>query len=295
MVRCPRGAIAVFDDRGYGLLVAGNGEWSPIPCAVKAAVMCTPIEFLVNKRGEHFLRVLQIVGQFVQSPSICASQCPVLKSRRELELAVRSSTRTKATCLELGMPLALKIIQARESPQSSREQMIVLRNLFVGQPQLLNRVVRYSYILGESGFAKHLFLGTNPDDPSFITNIMRAVVIQPIVGEAVNWPASELFRRGLIDEAVDLLLMTGNWESAATHLISLGMFIQAALIIRGQEPSLRKEQLTERVAVQMLAAGFAAYSVVIMGENGDFNRIAEQFKRASELAQAEFFTKVACE
>jgi hypothetical protein len=285
---CPRGGLAVFDDKGHGVFQLANGEWSSLPCAVKAAALCTPIAFLVRMRGSHYLRVVQIVGQFMHTPSNIVSQCSVLKSRDQLEAIVASAPRTPAVCLEIGMPLAMKALQARTAGDWIRQHLLVLRNLFARDSRLLARSARYSYVLRDFEGARQLFLATLPDDENFITNIMKAIAIGSTGGEALHGAASELLTRGLADEAMDLLLMTDNWDAAASNLIALGMLAEAALVLLAQDHSDVRTQLVERLAVRMLFAGAAACSVVILSAIGDFGEIEERFIQAAENAQAQF-------
>jgi hypothetical protein len=295
MARFPRGAILALDDKGSGLLLSANGEWSAIPWVVKNGVMCTPISFLAQVRGEKYLRAFQIIGEFQQTPSIIALDCPVMKTREELDSIVAATERTRRKCLECGMPLVLKLIQGREAGKWVRQQIVVLRNLFLKEPALSARSARYSYLLGEFDIARQLFLRTGPEDPALITNILKAITMHPRPPEALQRPATELFIRGLTDQAIDLLLMTGNWQLAVTNLMTFGKLIEAALILTVQESSAVKTHLMEQLALRMLVSDMVIQSLFVLSEIGEFDQIAQRFREASENGQAEFISKLTWE
>jgi hypothetical protein len=297
IVCCPRGGFLAQDPNGAGFFSAGNGEWSSMPCAVKTAVLCTPIAFLCRVRGEHWLRVVQVVGQFAPIRTAAEAACPAMKSRAEREADVVLQERTRETCVEWGMPLALRILQTKEAPQWAREQVQVLRHVFMRLPQLVVRAGRYSCLLRDCESARQLFLGSDPTGSDFVSNILKAVVIRLGPGDqnALKRAASQLLVNGMTHEAIDLLLLTGNWDAAASNLITLGMLTEAALVCRVQDPSHERTQLMERLAVRMLVSDMTAYSFIVMSQIGDFDQIADRFREMSENGQAAFLAHLGWE
>jgi hypothetical protein len=297
IVGSPRGGFVAQDANGSGFLFSGSGEWSPIPFAMKRVVSCTPIAFLCRVRGEQWLRVFQIVGEFAPMPTAAEVACPVMKGRRERESSLVGQERTKATCVEWGIPLSLRILQAKEAPRWAREQVEVIRHVFTRVPKFVVRASRYSCLLQDCESARQLFLGTDPGSCNFVSNILKAVVIRLGPGDenALKQAASQLLVHGRRDEAIDLLLFTGNWDAAASNLISLGMLSEAALVCRVQDPSHERTALIERIAVRMFMNNMTAYSLILMSEIGDFEQIADRFRSVSQNVQAEFLAHLGWE
>jgi hypothetical protein len=297
ITNCPRGGFFVFDINKNGFLCSANGEWSPMPCPIKNAIMCTPISFLCRVPGEHSLQVVQMIGRFTPMPTAVSLNCPVLKTRQEMETAILTMPRTRGVCLEWGMPLALRLIQARESPKWVKEQVEVMRHVLVRVPQLVNRAARYSCLLHDCEMARGLFLRSNPEGSNFIINMLKAVIVRLGPGDenALRHAASQMLVNGMTSEAIDLLLITGNWEAAVSNLITMGMLIEAALVCRVQENSTEKTELMERLAVRMFVSDMIAYSMVVMSEIGDFDQIADRFGEAGENGQAKFLAALGWE
>jgi hypothetical protein len=287
----------MIDDRGGGLFVSASGEWLSLPCAVKHAVLCTQISFLAKVRGgRHVLRALQFVGQFAPLQTLIASKCPAFQDQADRNAAIASAARAQPTCLNWGMPLAMVVLQAREAPQWAYEQTILLRHLCRTDPKLTERVARYSYLVHDYELPRQLFLSTNTEDSvDFLTNILKAVTIKSGGSEGLKRAASLLLVRGLVDEATDLLLMTGNWQAAANNLITLGMLSKAALVLRVQEQSSERTELMLKLAVRMLAMDMIAYGMILLSEIADFDQIAGRFGDAGETGQSAFLQRLAWE
>jgi hypothetical protein len=287
----------MLDDRGGGLFVSTQGEWLPLPCHVKNAVMCTRISFLARVRGgKHALRAFQFVGQFTPLETLVASKCPALTTRETRNTAIASAARTCATCLSWGMPLAMLVIQAREAPRWAYEQALLLRQLCSTDPRLTAPAARYSYVIRDYQFARELFLSRNPEDPrEFVANILKAVTIQVGGGDGFKQEASLLLVRGLVYEAIDLLLMAGNWQAAASNLITLGMLSEAALVLRAQEQSPERTALILKLAERMLVVEMTAYGMILLSEIEDFDQIAMKFRDMGETGQSIFLARLAWE
>jgi hypothetical protein len=93
--------------------------------------MCTPIALLCRLRGERNLRVVQIVGEFTPMESMIVSTRTVLTSRPKREKAIMTLPETRETCVECGMPLALRLLTAKGARNWTREQVQAIRNIAV--------------------------------------------------------------------------------------------------------------------------------------------------------------------
>jgi hypothetical protein len=194
------------------------------------------------------------------------------------------------------MPLAMAVLQAREAPRWAYEQTLLLKHLSRMDARLMRRVARYSYLIHDYDSPRELFLSTQTENPAeFLTNILKALTIETGGGEGLKRAASLLLVRGFADEAIDLLLMTGHWQAAASSLITLGLLSEAALVLRAQDPSPQRTEVMLKLAMRMLAVEMTAYGMILLSEIADFEQIAARFTEADETGQAAFLSRLAWE
>jgi hypothetical protein len=160
----------------------------------------------------------------------------------------------------------------------------------------MTRAARYSYLIHDYEPERQLLLATDSDNQvEFITNILKAVTIGSSGSEGLRRAAGLLIVRGFVDQGIELLLMTGNWQGAAEHLMTLGMLAEAAMVLRVQEPSPERNELLLELAERMFAVEMTAYAVILLSEVGDFDQIATRFRNMGETGQAAFLAKLAWE
>jgi hypothetical protein len=286
----PPPSLLVLDERGNGQFLSTDGEWSAMPGPVKHAVMCCPFAFLARVPGQGKLSVVPVIGTYHPPFPVTAKSCPILFSAEKFRERLQSQPATPATCLKFGMPLICRALLGNDYPNWAREQLLVLRNLFIQADRLFKPAIRYCLIIGDFQTARQLALDTPASDPLFRTNMIKAVVIGTQEGhKSLEEVVQRLFDSGFRDEAIDLCLLTGRWDMAVTHLLKMNYVMEAAFICRAQEhDNPQKRNFAQRIARHFITDGAFAYAVTLLAECADFESIEELFDEHSQMVQADF-------
>jgi hypothetical protein len=261
-----------------------------MPWPVKRAVMCCPFAFLARVPGQGKLSIVQLMGAYNPPFPLTAKRCPIMFSAEEFRQRLEKEPMTPATCLKFGMPLVCRALLGKDCPNWAREQLLVLRNLFIQAHEVSKPAIRYCVIIGDFQTATQLMLDTSTADPLFRTDMIKAVVIGTQEGHAsLEDVARRLFALGLHDEAIELCLLTGRWDLAVADLLELNSVMEAALICQAQEDdNPQKSRFARRIARHFIADGVFGYAVALLAECADFEPIEQLFNEHCQTVQAAF-------
>jgi hypothetical protein len=104
----------------------------------------------------------------------------------------------------------------------------------------------------------------------------------------VNWRQWDLITHGWLEDAIDVVLLSGKWESVVRKLINFDRLADAAMVCRIREPSDMKTALLEEIALMMLESGMIEFGLILLAEAGKTEQIAGKLRQFKELEQAEF-------
>jgi hypothetical protein len=197
------------------------------------------------------------------------------------------------TLLSHGMPFLYRLLNSRKDPTMVRQHICVLLKMFEKIPAFRARAARYFCLLGDFHQAQDLLMNTPSDDPFFIANIIKIVLIGSPENKAVELGTAQFLGRGFADEGIDLLLMTNNWVDATSNLTGMGKLGEAAFICRAQRPSEQRTELMTSLAKRMVIKGMAAYAMILLAEVGRMDEISKQFICELEREQGLFLLRVA--
>jgi hypothetical protein len=284
----PRGSVLVRDDRHNYLFLTAEGEWLPLPRAVKNAVICSPIAFLCRIPGEGSLRVVQLVGAFTPMAPVSAVRCIVLHNRK-VQQALHREHATVETCRQLGLAMMGRILTGNQFPERVTHEMTLLRNVCMQTTALVGRAIRLSLYTKDFITARGFMLATDPADPKYLVNMMKAAMIGSRDGEeSLKLVTSSLIGKGFVDDALDIMLMGDHWKMTAQTLLGIGRVVEAALICRVQPDGPEKKEMMEKVARKMNGTGMKSYAALMFGEAGIFGEVAVMYRSAGQNAQADF-------
>jgi hypothetical protein len=292
MIARGRASVLAIDEKNHYVFLSDEDEWLPIPGVVKNPVMCGSLAFLCRIPGMKCLKVVQLMNVFKPLVPPLAGQLPVLKPAGELRLALREQPANPETCLIYGLPFLYRLFQVNKVAESFRQYLIILRRLITPLTAFRDRTARILYLLKDFRGAQELLMSTPTDDPLFLANTMKVVLMGAPTNPGIEIGTARFLGMGFIDEAIDLLLMTDNWSEAVSMLIGMGKLAEAALVCRVQEPSEMRSQLMTSVAKRMLMSGMPAYGLQMLAEVGAVNEIIQYFVGELEVEQAEFLKRV---
>jgi hypothetical protein len=187
------------------------------------------------------------------------------------------------------MPLLGRVVNAAAHPGATCDYAIALMRVFMESKELANPAIRYSVLLGDIEIARRLLLSANPDNPAFVQAMIKVALLGRADGdESRELAAARLTSHGFIEDAIDVLLMTGHWHVAVKKLIGVNLLTDSAFICRARPRSQEKSALLEAVGLEMLSNGMQSYAMVLFAEAGKLEMVCDQLRKSRKIEQAEF-------
>jgi hypothetical protein len=104
--------------------------------------------------------------------------------------------------------------------------------------------------------------------------------------------AENLIAGGFVEDALDVLLITDNWELAVGKMMDLGMIIRAVTVCRLREPSKQRNKLLLKIVEKLADAGYFDQVVMVLAEIGDRETISGMFADENEFEQADLVMRL---
>ena len=288
--QCSNNTFVIIDNQNNGV-IHKTMEDIPIKGKVKNIKPASSETFLMKTEGSGKLFVLSINGKFSPLPPPCVSRCPLVQDpsryQRELyNLSLKSPDEAIKACRLFGVIFIMRLIQAKQNPNSLSEHVSWLNGLISGCVQFSSWAIRLALKVGDTVTARNILLMTSPNSPDYITNMTKAALfdtLQP--GEAVETATKALFDNNKYDEAIDLLLITGAVDVAANKLIDQGNIREAAMLLRMRRDKKKILDLYHKVATMLINQRKLMLGLLMLSEGG-FN--AEMVGLISSIVGVEF-------
>jgi hypothetical protein len=284
---CPRENMLVYGDRGRVVFCSDTRDFYPIRLSVHNAVMYNPFAFLIRIVGESCVRVFQIIGKSLPSPPPCASRCPVLRSRAGWSRALAAETDDPDVAIKYGMTLLARIRGG--CPEWTVQQLVLLYGLLKDQHVMLERTFRTALLLGLFDAARSIVTAGPQESPNFAMNMMKCAAFSSRTRRGdtpVIEAATGLFRAGFVADAVDVLLITQNWEFAVQLLLKAENFRIAQLVCRAQHDSPDKRKFMKQISEVLWKAGNYGHSLLMLADCGDISSLKARLWELNEPEQA---------
>jgi hypothetical protein len=276
--------ILTTDERGNWAVVVSNETVMPIQGQLRNAVLFSSTAMLAHVKGQKWLRILAVGSNPPIISSVAARRCPLMRPPKFAVTSFHSEAKTSWTCIRYGFPLLGRILGI--TPVIIREQARLLRGIC---RELRSRALRFALLLSDFEDAQNLLLETNPTDPGFIQAMLKTALLGRKDGdEGRELAAAGLITHGWLEDAIDIFLLSGKWESVVRKLIDFDRLADAAMVCRIQEPSNLRTALLEEIALMMLESGMIEYGLILLAEAGKTEQIAGKLRQFKELEQAEF-------
>jgi hypothetical protein len=296
LIGCPRGCLVAIDDHQRGYFLSENNEFTQLPTPIRNAVMCGPVSFLVRSRGDGRLKVVRLAGRVKVSFPLHFHRSALMKPRgswSRLIQAVRPKGTHTELCERFGFPLLLKILQTQANPGWTREQLLVLQQLLRGTDGLLELSLRIALFLGDMPTAENYLRMIDSRTPEFAVAMCKLALFgREGMTSAAETAVSELMDAGFTADAIDLLLIIGNWQRAAQLQLDTGDLMGAVLNARGRQKVDEKVELLREIAERMIGEGQSAFPLLLLAEGREMADVVACFWKADEADQARFLTEM---
>jgi hypothetical protein len=98
--------------------------------------------------------------------------------------------------------------------------------------------------------------------------------------------ATGLFQAGFVADAVDILLITQNWEFAVRLLVRAENFRVAQLVCRAQQNSPEKAKIMKHISEVLWKAGNYGPALLALADCGDIQNLKARLWELNEPEQA---------
>jgi hypothetical protein len=186
-----------------------------------------------------------------------------------------------------GLPFLLEL--QRHNPRSTwtAEQLRVLHQIFQSSRVTSRWALRTALYLSDSRTAKAILRNSDAKSPTFLANRLKLALFA-VSGfpSAVETAVTDLTEADMLDDAIDVLLITGNWATAIGKQFEGRDFAGALVNARARPANDEKRGVLRELAEQLAEAGMFVPAMQLLADSGDTTPIAEAFEKAGEIEQA---------
>jgi hypothetical protein len=283
-----RQTMLVVTDTETTYFLAPTNEFQLVPTRYKHFSFCGGISFLARVPRNGCLKVCPLVGEVQWFPPLCVNAQPLLCSNTVLKKLIAETELGKEDFDRFGMSLLTRIHDAYRHPNWARQWISM-------QKKVLEGGIRESLMLGLVDEVRTLLEKTDPASPDFIADVLMSALAgfdgaHPSVLRAV----SLLRTTGFVTKAVDVLLLTKNWQLAVGLLREQGRLWDATSVCRAQPPSLERSAVLHRLARELVSTDLG-FALILFAEAGDLESLSKQFRALGEQSEtASLFALASC-
>ncbi|XP_037068815.1 WD repeat-containing protein 11-like [Pollicipes pollicipes] len=158
-------------------------------------------------------------------------------------------------------------------------------------PSASDDATRQMILLGQTERAAQALLETEPSDPSFYTNCLKACVLASGSlgsdgGGVAKLVATSLIAAGHVYKGVEILCVIGQTLDGCRYLQSSGLWEEAVVLARCSLPPGQAAQVIGKHADHLIAIGREREAVLFLLSTGHFRRAAELVRRRDNALHA---------
>jgi hypothetical protein len=289
LIRSPLQSLIAIDDKSRGYFLSRDNDFSALPGAVRNAVMCGPLSFLVRIPHQRLLTPILLNGNYKALFPEFFFNLPLMKNPRLLLGRVLTDRKSAdvETLERLGLPLLLHLRQQSAHPDWTAQQLRVLQQIFRSAEVTSRSALRISLFLTDFASAHAILRLADPASPDFFLNRFKlALFSADRLTPAIEMAVADLSEADMHDDAVDILLITGNWETAIGRQVEAGDLGGAILSTRARPLSDEKQCVLRELAEEAEVIAPFACAMMLLADCGDVSEIAQSFEKAGEVEQA---------
>jgi hypothetical protein len=290
LLGCLTQAMLAIDDKNGALFVAARSDVVQIHVDVETAVMCNATSFLIQTPNEGRLKVYQMAGHFRPAFPACAHRCPIMRNRDRWRRDLMNERAEPAVYRRYGLGFLMKMRVALRTSNWTRNQLRLLLDWISGSPQFATKTLTLALMLGDTTRAENILSASNGDSSSFVQNTLRLVFLGfSGTTPKLDCAVSQLMVAGCLNQAMDLMLMTGNWRLAVERLLDNDNILDALVLLKAQPDSHQKAAFLGEIAEKWLDERNWTLAMSLFGEMRDKFVIAAKLRAIKEHDQAAFF------
>jgi hypothetical protein len=294
LIKCPMQSLVALDDKHRANFLAPEQDFATLPLSVKNAAMSAPQCFLVRTQGQRILLPIRMTGKYRPIFPGFFLKLPVMAPRPITIPALPDDTAKRTELLErLGLPLLLQLQQQNIHPNWPTEQLRVIQYVYRSGEVITRSALRVSLFLSDFRGAQAILRMPDPGAPSFAFNRYKLALFGlDRLTAAVEMAVADLTEADLLDDAIDLLLITGNWEAAIGKQVEARDLIGAILTVQTRPAGKDKSAALKELAEETAGDGHIACAMQLLALGGDAAGIAAEFEKAGEAEQAKIVGSV---
>lgn len=271
--QCENNSYFIMDNQHNGMIHKVL-EDIPIKGYIKNVKQASSSTFLMKIAGNGKLTVLSTTGKFTPLPPPCVSRCPLVQGSERYQkefrkLKLNSADEAIKACRLFGVIFIMRLIQAKQNPNSLSEHVSWLNGLISGCVQFSSWAISLALKIGDNISARNILLMTSPTSPDFLRNMTKAALFDAqSAGESVKLVTRTLFNIGKKDEAIDILLITGDINGAVKMLCDQDKIRDAAMLLRMRRDKKKHLDLYHAVASKLIEQRKLMLGLLMLSEGG---------------------------
>jgi hypothetical protein len=282
-----RQSMSIHSEKGKHYFLAPKNEFHLIADRFKRCVFCGGATLVGRVPREGYLKVSTLVGSVkVVRPTFFAEQ-PLFQPRSAWDQLAPNAI--PEDFHRFGMPLVRRIQQAYKNPEWGRDYALAMSNALYQRPR-----ARVWWLLtrGLIDEGCEVIESLDGADWAFVSNVLMSA-IAGLEGREVRVlrAVGLLLGARMVDSAIELLLITKNWDLAVQTLLDHERLWDAALVCRAQPVGTERSRFLREVAARLIGSEFGI-AMILFAEAGDLETPAAAFADRGELVQSEIIASL---
>lgn len=256
------GSTIMVNDEGYVTKISGHFYNAiPITPLLMIGTRLDKDQQLPNNQSNNpeekseynFIEAVSVVGKYYKPifPTVAARN-PLMKPRSKWKKSLIDDDPSIEELPKYGIPLVYTLIDAERNPDYSFLLTRLLRDLIINMPTLWHTAFRFSLLIKDNETAKKLLDSIKPTSPDYMACILKRALFgsisehdfesdpnfqdvsngMPESMSSILESARNLATNGHLNDAVDILLISGLWIYACKLLIENNKIIESIAIAR---------------------------------------------------------------
>ena len=280
------------DSSGNVVIINSEGDTTKLPGCFETIVPLSPFLMIVKLPNISSIDILHVAGPnaFQISFPTVAARNPLMKPRSIWAQNLAKNDPTVDQLPKYGIPLIASFIEAERNKEYTLTQTKLIRSLISKTPALWHRAFRYSLMLRDEKYAINILGYVPPTNPDFFGCAMKRALFGSSGNrssvESVRAAANGLMAGDFIRDAVDILLIVGDWIAACKMLFHRGKYIEALLIVRVMFDKNHLDFLKEFASALIEKNEMVSYAATVLCEGGFIKEVVNLLEKEGEIEQA---------
>lgn len=280
-------SFLILDDKQTAYLTKQTSKGTELTCLkknIKNIKAASKETFLCRIAGNGKLSVLTSGSLFSPLSPPCVSRCPLMLDEDQymsqlVHLKLKTPEEAIKACRLFGAIFIMRLIRSKINKSSLLNQTKLLFQILSNCNDFSSVAFKLALIIGDREAARTMLLQTPPKDPNYLNNMNRAALFDiKEMGESMKRVTQNLFANGKINDAVDLLLIAGDYFSLVNKYLEFNMPREAAMIIRNRidtNDSEKNKKIAYDVATELISNKHLLLGLKVLMENDFHDQVSK--------------------